>query len=64
MNDSYMPDCYLVADDAWSAAVDVKDRAVLDVRSLSDANRGNVTADDGIEPDTRIRADIDVTDHD
>jgi hypothetical protein len=64
MDDGRMSDRDLVADDAGGTAIDVKDRAVLDVRSLPDANRRYITANDGIEPDTRIRADVDVSNDD
>src|SRR5687768_6215825 len=63
-DDVCMSDGDLVADVEGGTASDVKDRAVLDVRSLPDANRRNVAANDGVEPDARIRAHVDVSDDD
>ena len=39
----------------------VTDAAVLEVRILSDPNDVAVTADDAVEPEARIIADLDVT---
>jgi hypothetical protein len=64
MDDGCVSDGDLVADDAGCAAIDVKDRAVLDIGSLPDANRRDVTPDDGVEPDARLGADFDVSDDD
>jgi hypothetical protein len=42
----------------------VDDRTVLDVGTGADADRRVVAANDAIEPDVGIRADLDIADHD
>src|SRR4051812_6447140 len=60
VNDCRVTDRHVIADDAWAPGVDVQHRAVLDVGAGTDAYWRNVTANDGVEPDARPGADLDV----
>ncbi len=59
-----VPDRHFVFEDGGVRPVgDVDDRPVLHVRAVADADIENVAPDDGVEPDGRLRADVNVADY-
>src|SRR5438105_4292467 len=56
VNDRAVADGHIVLNDVRHAGVAVDDRAVLDIGPLADRDRGNVAADDGVEPEAGVRS--------
>jgi hypothetical protein len=65
VNDRAVADGHVGADRGGGAAGQhVQSRVILDVRAAADADRKDVAAHDRVEPQARVGADLDVTDHD
>src|SRR5437867_3304420 len=65
MQHDVMTDRHLIADDQRMRIVsDVQDAEILNVRPVSDLDEVHVSADDAQKPDTRLRTDDYIADHD
>src|SRR5690606_1231916 len=63
MQHDHMADSAVRPNDHRKARVGVQHATVLDVRSVPDLDRLVIAANDGIEPDAHILADVNIADH-
>ena len=65
MQHDMMADRHIITQDRWINVVgDMKDAEVLDVRSIPNAKKMNITTDDRVEPDARVLPDHDIANDD